>query len=71
MLIDAGADVLKWANDHDSKFASSLIGQWIESGAPILQRLAITGMTGLPSLTSDEKLSWVISNRVVENVGPQ
>jgi Domain of unknown function (DUF4020) len=69
VLIDAGADVLKWANDHDSKFASSLIGQWIESGAPILQRLAITGMTGLPSLTSDEKLSWVISNRVVENVG--
>jgi hypothetical protein len=69
VLIDAGADVLKWANDHDSKFASSLIGQWIESGAPILQRLAITGMTGHPSLTSDEKLSWVISNRVVEDVG--
>lgn len=69
VLIDAGADVLKWANEHDPKFASSLIGQWIESGAPILQRLAITGMTGHPSLTSDEKLSWVISNRVVEDVG--
>ena len=69
VLIDAGADVLKWANEHDPKFASSLIGQWIESGAPILQRLAITGMTGHPSLTADEKLSWVISNRVVEDVG--
>ena len=69
VLIDAGADVLKWANEHDPKFASSLIGQWIESDAPILRRLAITGMTGHPSLTSDEKLSWVISNRVVEDVG--
>jgi hypothetical protein len=69
VLIDAGDDVLKWANEHDPNFASSLIGQWIVSGAPILQRLAITGMTGHPSLTSDEKLSWVISNRVVEDVG--
>jgi len=69
VLIDAGADVLKWANEHNPKFASSLIGQWIESGAPILQRLAVSGMTGHPSLTLDEKLSWVISNRVVEDVG--
>ena len=69
MLIDAGADVLKWANDHQPKFASTLIGQWIESDAPILQRLAIGGMTGYPSLTPDEKLSWVISNRLIEDFG--
>jgi hypothetical protein len=69
VLIDAGADILKWANEHDPKFASSLIGQWIESGAPILQPLAITGMAGHPPLTSDEKLSWVISNRLVDYVG--
>jgi len=69
VLIDAGTDVLKWANEHAPQFASSLIGQWIESGAPILRRLAIAGMTGHPLLTADEKLSWVISNRVVEDVG--
>ncbi len=69
VLIDAGAGVLTWANEHEPKFASSLIGQWIESDAPILQRLAISGMTGHPSLSPDEKLSWVISNRVVEDVG--
>ena len=69
VLIDAGADVLKWANENDPKFASSLIGQWSESGAPILQRLAITGMMGHPSQTSEEKLSWIISNRVVEDIG--
>lgn len=69
VLIDAGADVLHWANEHEPKLASSLIGQWIESGAPILQRLAISGMTGHLSLTPDEKLSWVMSNRAVEDVG--
>jgi hypothetical protein len=69
VLIDAGVDVLTWANEHDPKFASSLIGQWIESDALILQRLAIRGMTGHPLLTSDEKLLWVISNRLVENFG--
>jgi hypothetical protein len=69
VLIDAGADVLQWANEHQPKFASSLIGQWIESNSLILQRLAISGMTGHRSLTSDEKLTWVISNRLVENVG--
>lgn len=69
VLIDVGADVLKWANEHDPKFASSLIEQWIESDALILQRLAISGMTGHPLLTPDKKLTWVISNRVIENFG--
>jgi hypothetical protein len=69
VLIDAGADVLRWANEHDSKFAFSLIGQWVESKSLILQRLAISGMEGYPRFTSDEKLSWVISNRIVENFG--
>ncbi|HEY1901726.1 MAG TPA: SIR2 family protein [Terracidiphilus sp.] len=68
VLIDVGADVLQWANEHQPKFASSLIGQWIESNSLILQRLAISGMTGHPSLTPDEKLTWAISNRLVENV---
>ena len=69
VLIDAGADVLQWANEHQPKFASSLIGQWIESDSLILQRLAISGMTEHPSLTPDERLTWIISNRLVENVG--
>lgn len=69
VLIDAGADVLGWANEHEPKFASSLIDQWIESNAPIMRRLAISGMTGHPSLTADEKLSWVIANRIVEDIG--
>lgn len=69
VLIDAGADVIRWANEHEAKFALSLIGQWAESEALLLQRLAISGMTGYPSLTSDEKLAWVISNHLVENLG--
>jgi Domain of unknown function (DUF4020)/SIR2-like domain len=68
VLIDAGFDVLQWANEHQPKLASSLMGQWIESDSLILQRLAISGMTGRPSLTPDEKLTWVVSNRLVENV---
>jgi Domain of unknown function (DUF4020)/SIR2-like domain len=69
VLIDAGFDVLQWANEHESKFALSLLGQWIESDSLMLQRLAISGMTGHPSLTRDAKLTWVISNHLVENVG--
>ncbi len=69
VLIDAGVDVLQWANENDLKFAFSLIGQWIESDSLILQRLAISGMTGYPSLTPEEKLVWAISNKLVENIG--
>lgn len=69
VLIDAGADVLGWAAEHEPKFASSLIGQWIESDPPILRRLAIGGMTAHRSLTTDEKLSWAIANRIVEDIG--
>ena len=43
VLIDAGVDVLRWANEQKPKFASALIAQWIESDALILRRIAITG----------------------------
>lgn len=66
-LIDAGADVLHWADNYEPDFASALIGQWIESGAPILRRLAITGMTHDPSHTQGEKLSWAIAHRLIED----
>jgi hypothetical protein len=69
VLIDAGADVLGWADEHEPKFASSLIGQWIESDVPILRRLAIGGMTAHRSLTADEKLLWAIANHIVEDIG--
>lgn len=68
VLIDAGVDVLNWANVHKPKFAAALISQWIESDAPILRRLAITGIVHHPLLTSEEKLSWVISNHLIEDV---
>lgn len=66
-LIDAGADVLQWANEHEPDFASVLILQWIESSAPILRRLAIAGMTHNPSRTHGEKLSWAIGHRLIED----
>ena len=68
VLIDAGVDVLDWANLHKPKFAAALIAQWIESDAPILRRLAITGMVHHPPLTSEGKLSWAISNHLIEDV---
>jgi len=66
-LIDAGADVLHWANEHEPDFASVLISQWIESSAPILRRLAITGMTRNPSRTHGGKLSWAMAHRLIED----
>jgi hypothetical protein len=68
VLIDAGVDVLNWANANKPNFAAALIAQWIESDAPILRRLAITGMVHHSLLTSEEKLSWAISNRLIEDV---
>ena len=68
VLIDAGGDVLRWANERKPTFAAALVTQWIESDAPILRRLAITGMTHHPPLTPDEKLTWAISNRLLEDV---
>jgi len=69
VLIDVGVDVLNWANEHNPTFAKALIAQWIESDAPILRRLAITGMVHHTLLTPDEKLSWAISNHLPEDIG--
>jgi hypothetical protein len=66
-LIDAGVDVLRWANENERDLASALISQWIESSAPILRRLAITGMTHSPSLMHEEKLSWGIAHNLIED----
>jgi hypothetical protein len=68
VLIDAGVDVLSWANEHKPMFATALVALWIESDAPILRRLSITGMTHHPLLNPDEKLSWAISNRLLEDI---
>lgn len=68
VLIDAGVDVLRWADEHDQRFASSLIDQWIESEAPILRRLAIAGMTTYTVPSADEKLTWAIKYRIVEKI---
>jgi len=69
VLIDAGADILLWANENKPVFASALIGRWIDSEAPILRRLAITGMTHHPELIPDEKLRWACANHLVEDFG--
>lgn len=67
VLIDAGADVLKWANEKDSDLFHALVTLWITSKAPILRRLAIAGMAGDSRSTSDSILSWAISKKIVEN----
>jgi len=69
VLIDIGVDVLVWANENRPAFASALIGRWIDSEAPILRRLAITGMTHHPGLSPDEKLRWACSNKLVDDFG--
>lgn len=69
VLIDVGVDVLLWANDSKPAFASALIGRWIDSEAPILRRLAITGMTNHPGQSPDAKLRWACSNRLVDDFG--
>ncbi len=66
-LIDAGADVLDWANRSKPDFSRNQISQWIESSAPILRRLAIGGMIRFPALTDGDKLSWIIEKRLIDN----
>ena len=66
-LIDAGADVLRWGSEYDHSLSSALIRQWIDSDAPILRRLATTGMTASQELSAREKLAWVTTHCLLQD----
>jgi hypothetical protein len=58
-LIDAARDSLEWLVHNRTASASSWIETNVESGIPILRRLAIHGAGHAPSTSDNEKLAWI------------
>ncbi|MGH8056904.1 MAG: hypothetical protein ACREOH_06650, partial [Candidatus Entotheonellia bacterium] len=59
VLIDAARDVIEWMLTNRPERARAIIEAWGSSDIPILQRLAIHGVTASQTLSPDEKLAWL------------
>ena len=68
ILIDAGAAVITWASEHDSKWLDAIINEWLVSESPLLRRLAIFGMSVAPT-APDNKLQWLTGSGLLYTFG--
>jgi Domain of unknown function (DUF4020) len=67
VLIDSARDVLEYLVTADEWKAegSATIELWIESGVPLLRRIAIHGVSINKSWTSDEKITWLLDKDLI------
>jgi hypothetical protein len=64
-LVDCGRDLLEWACQSDSDFASAVIGEWVRSESPLLRRLAVHAVAACPGLSPDQKIAWLVEHQLV------
>src|ERR1700731_2584524 len=69
VLIDAGAEVMQWASEHDFVWADALIGDWFASASSLLRRLAIFGLAISTHISADEKLRRLAEKRFLYKFG--
>jgi hypothetical protein len=67
ILIDAARDILENLLIDHPDCAYGIIEKWNLSGIPILQRLAIHGISKNIQFASDEKIQWLILNKYIDN----
>jgi hypothetical protein len=69
VLVDLLRDVLlHWFQVNPAR-AQAQIQVWWSSKFPLLQRLAIFGISVNPKLTGDERLAWLLDNELVFRLG--
>ena len=66
-LIDIARELFEWRMRTNADYARALIGQWYDSGVPILRRMAIYGMQIDNQRTADDKLAWLLARKILYN----
>jgi hypothetical protein len=60
-LIDAARDIIEWLVQNNHAKALILIEDWSKSNVVLLKRLAIYGISESPTLSSDNKILWLLN----------
>ena len=68
-VIDAARDIIDHLLLADVALARSTIALWLLSAAPLLKRLAIYAVGRSAFLTPDEKLEWLLENKLLYAYG--
>ncbi len=68
VLIDAARECIEFALSSDPAGAQRYLDAWLASSAGVLRRLAVHGWRFRADIGSDEKLSWLHSQRLLWDV---
>jgi hypothetical protein len=69
VLVDLLRDVLLYWHQTDPARARTQVEAWWASKLPLLQRLAVFGLSVDPKLNGDECLEWLLANDLVFRLG--
>ena len=69
LLVDIARDVLLHWFEASPPRARAQIEAWWSSNLPLLQRLATYGIAVDPTLSSDERLEWLLTNELLFRLG--
>lgn len=67
VLIDAARDTIKWLMLNKPADGILVVDKWKKSNVPILIRLSIYGMSSAKHISLDEKILWLIENKLIFN----
>jgi hypothetical protein len=59
--INAARDILEWYLESRPSEAQVITEQWARSSVPLLRRLAVHGVNHTKTLSSDEKIAWILN----------
>jgi hypothetical protein len=59
-LIDTARDVLEWVIANTPKKGIALVDTWTQSNIPLLERLAVHGMSEAGHVSPDAKVTWLV-----------
>jgi hypothetical protein len=65
LLIDIARDCLASLMETAPQIAPGLIASWASSTVPLLRRLAVYGCTYRTDISSDDKLRWAVSEKLL------
>jgi hypothetical protein len=64
-LIDATRDCLLWLIEHEPEVGKAYVHIWLRHEAPLLRRIALTGLTADRTLSSDDKLQILLQQELL------
>lgn len=69
LMIDAARDSIEYLLKNDLVHVDRIINNWINSGVPILKRLAIHGVVENPTIKADDKLHLILERNLLFGSG--